>query len=212
MLLQGRIEAMQDGVVPFDEEGLGVLHTETLRLVRLVGQIERLAEAEAQPAPLALRTVRLDELARELHAALAPAFEMRGIELELDAAAAPAQADVDATRQIVTNLLSNALKYAPVGQPVRLTTAGEDGAAVIAVHDGGCQVTPDDRERVFERFYRGSEAARTSAGAGLGLTIARNLAEAQGGRLEMEVGAEGTSLVLRLPAGTAEAVSSPSMH
>jgi two-component system, OmpR family, sensor histidine kinase BaeS len=64
MLLQGRIEAMQDGVVPFDEEGLATLHTQTLRLNRLVGQIERLAESEAQPPPLRLADVPLDDVAR----------------------------------------------------------------------------------------------------------------------------------------------------
>ena len=78
MLLQGRIEAMQDGVVPFDAEGLAALHTETLRLSRLIGQIERLAEAEAHPAPLKIEEVALDEVAREAHEALAAASRCAG--------------------------------------------------------------------------------------------------------------------------------------
>lgn len=199
MLLQGRIEAMQDGVVPFDEDGLAALHTETLRLNRLIGQIERLAESEAQPPPLRTGDVPLDEIAREAHAALGAAFEMRGLVLELHAEPAPAFADRDAVRQIATNLLSNALKYAPAGQPVRLATRVEDDRAVLCVHDDGRLEEGTDPSRVFERFYRGSDAAWKSGGEGLGLTIARDLAEIQGGTLELDASSPGTCFVLRLP-------------
>ena len=201
MLLQSRIEAMQDGLVPFDGEGLATLHRETLRLSRLVGRIERLAEAEAHPVPLNVQRVRLDELAREAHEALSPAFEIRGLALELDAPPTPARANRDAVRQIVTNLLSNALKYAPEGEPVRLSTSLERGAATLRVRDGGRAVTGPERRRVFERFYRGGAAAERSAGAGLGLTIARQLAEDQGGSLELTPGEEGMCFELRLPTG-----------
>ena len=196
MLLQTRIEAMQDGIVPFDPEGLDLLHTETLRLGRLVGQIELLAEAEAQPAPLNLRMVPLEEIAREAHAALAPAFEMRGIALVLEGSAVSAYADRDAVKQIATNLLSNALKYAPEGEPVRLVTGAHDGMARMSVRDSGT-LSPAERTRLFERFYRGS--SRGGSGAGLGLTIARSLAEAQGGRLEVEAEDTGVAFTLALP-------------
>ena len=199
MLLQGRIEAMQDGVVPFDADGLAALHTETLRLSRLIGQIERLAEAEANAAELRIEDVALDELAREAHDALAAAFEMRGLGLELDARPTPARGDRDAVRQIVLNLLSNALKYAPQGAPVRLSTAQESGAAVLRVRDEG-RLGGGERRRVFERFYRGREAKDGGSGAGLGLTIARELAQAQGGSIEIEPTSSATSFVLRLPA------------
>lgn len=196
MLLQSRIEAMQDGVVPFDVEGLALLHTETLRLGRLVGQIERLAEAEAQPAPLHPEMIALHEIAREAHAALAPAFEMSGVSLVLDCPAVAAFADRDAVRQIVTNLLSNALKYAPEGEPVRLATDARGGVARLSVLDRGI-IPVEERRRVFERFYRRSP--EDMGGAGLGLTIARSLAEAQGGRLDVEDQAAGTAFVLSLP-------------
>lgn len=196
MLLQSRIEAMQDGIVPFDPEGLDLLHTETLRLGRLVSQIELLAEAEAQPAPLRLEVVPLQEIAREVHAALAPAFEMRGIVLMLEGAAVSAYADRDAVKQIATNLLSNALKYAPEDEPARLITEEGNGMARMIVRDNGV-LKPSERERLFERFYRGSP--RGGSGAGLGLTIARSIAEAQGGRLEVEAADSGVSFTLTLP-------------
>ena len=203
MLLQSRIEAMQDGVVPFDADGLATLHTETLRLGRLVGQIESLAEAEAQPPPLRRELVALHDLAREAHVGLAPAFELRGIDLVLDASPCWAEADRDSVRQIATNLLTNALKYAPDRQPVGLSTNREDGVAVLRVRDAGAQIAGRERRRIFQRFHRGSGAAERSSGAGLGLTIARELAEAQGGTLELESGGEGTSFALKLPAHTA---------
>ena len=196
MLLQSRIEAMQDGIVPFEPEGLDLLHTETLRLGRLVGQIELLAEAEAQPAPLHLESVSLEEIAREVHAALAPAFELRGIDLVLDGGAASAYADRDAVRQIATNLLSNALKYAPENEAVRLVTDTEGGMARLSVRDSGT-LPASERARLFERFYRGT--ARGGSGAGLGLTIARSLAEAQGGQLEVAADDSGVSFTLTLP-------------
>ncbi len=100
--------------------------------------------------------------------------------------------------QITVNLLSNALKYAPPEGVVRLSTSLENGRATLRVHEDGDPTTLD-RDRVFERFYRGSEAAWTSGGEGLGLSIARDLAEAQGGTLKLER-ATGTCFALRLPA------------
>jgi two-component system, OmpR family, sensor histidine kinase BaeS len=203
MLLQSRIEAMQDGVVPFEPDGLAALHVETLRLGRLVGQIERLAEAEARPRPIRPEELALDELARESHRALTAAFELRGLSLELEAEPVTAWADRDAVHQITANLLTNALKYAPDRGPVLLTTSREEEWAVLRVQNGGEPPPEGERLRLFERFYRGGRVARATGGAGLGLTIARELAEAQGGALELEHAdaLDGTSFVLRLPAG-----------
>ena len=204
MLVQSRIEAMQDGVLPFDADGLSALHTETLRLGRLIGQIERLAEAEAHPPPLRRETISLDEVAREAHDALAAAFEVRGLSLATDTPPTPAKGDADAVRQIITNLLTNALKYAPDECDVLLSTSLDGDRALLRVSDGGRALGEVAGERVFERFYRGPDAAQKSGGAGLGLTIARNLAAAQGGGLAVESDHEGTRFTLWLPSGAAE--------
>lgn len=203
MILQSRIEAMQDGVLPFDADGLAALHTQALRLSSLIVQIERLAEAEAQPSPLRREPLALDALATESHAALAPAFELRDLVLELDAQPAPALGDADAVRQIVANLLSNALKYAPDGA-VTLSTALHETRSCVVVHDDGQVLSAPESGHVFERFYRGPGAAERSGGAGLGLAIADDLARAQGGTLELTVDGDGTHFTLWLPAPPAE--------
>jgi two-component system, OmpR family, sensor histidine kinase BaeS len=199
-LVQSRIEAMQDGILPYGDDGLATLHTETLRLGRLIGQIERLAEAEAQPSTMDSGPIGLDEIAREAHATLAAAFDIRQMTLRLDAPLTPAIGDRDAVAQITGNLLSNALKYAPEGSAVHLSTRREGGRATLCVRDEGTAIAPGESERLFQRFYRGPGAAETSSGAGLGLTIARGLAIAQGGTLDLEVSEAGTRFVLRLPA------------
>jgi len=190
---------MQDGVVPFDAENLTSLHTETLRLSRLVGQIESLAEAEARPRSLHLEPVRLDVLAREVAEALSASFELVGMTLEVAGEPAEAVADREAVRQILGNLLGNALKYAPAGSTVRVATALEDSRAVLRVHDEGDLPAGAPGERLFDRFYRGTGAASQASGTGLGLTIARGLAVSQGGGLAIDEGQAGTCFVLHLP-------------
>ncbi|HMN99277.1 MAG TPA: HAMP domain-containing sensor histidine kinase [Miltoncostaeaceae bacterium] len=200
MILQSRIEAMQDGVLPFDADGLEALHAQALRLSTLIGQIERLAEAEAHPSPLRRDPVDLCELAREAHASLRPAFELRDLPLELDTQPATARGDADAVRQIIANLLSNALKYAPGGTAVVLETGREGDRSYVAVRDDGHALDSPEAARVFDRFYRGPGAAERGSGAGLGLTIAKDLANAQGGDVELTTEGAGTRFTLWLPA------------
>jgi two-component system sensor histidine kinase BaeS len=198
MLLQSRIEAMQDRVLPFDDAGLAALHDEALHLGRLVGQIERLAEAEAHPTPMRRDRLNLDAVAADAGTSLIPDFSLRGMSLDMRLVPTAAVGDRDAALQVVRNLLGNALKYAPSGSDVRLETANERGRACLRVRDAG-RTLAGDGERVFDRFYRGVDS-RERDGMGLGLTIARNLARAQRGDLELEAGAEQTTFVFWLPA------------
>ncbi|MDZ7853270.1 MAG: sensor histidine kinase [Halomonas sp.] len=108
------------------------------------------------------------------------------------------------TEQVLANLVSNALKYSPAGQPVRITTAQEEGQAVCRVADGGPGIPSAEQARLFERFFRGSNAAGTD-GIGLGLNIARHLARIQQGDLEVRSApGEGSVFILRLPAANQE--------
>lgn len=199
MLLQSRIEAMQDGIVSVDDAGLESVHDETLRLTRLIDRIERLAEAEAAVPPLSSAPIDLEQVATQAYASLVGAFQLQGLRLELDVRPAPAVGDPDAVRQIVLNLLSNALKYASTDEPVRMSCGREGPRSVLRVRNGSDPVASDESTRLFDRLRRGARAHDHGEGAGLGLSIARELAEAQGGSLRHEDAGTGTVLALRLP-------------
>jgi signal transduction histidine kinase len=111
------------------------------------------------------------------------------------------RADRDRVTQIITNLLGNALAHTPPGGSVTLHAGREGAASWIEVSDTGSGFEPSDRERIFERFYRGPAPAadpRRRAGGGLGLTIARSLARAQGGDVVASSEGPGRGATFRL--------------
>jgi signal transduction histidine kinase len=106
--------------------------------------------------------------------------------------------------QVVDNLVSNAVKYSPSGGAVEVRLSGADGHAVLEVADTGLGIDPSEIEQLFNRFFRCREAeSRAIAGAGLGLSIARDIVESHGGRIEVESElGRGSVFRVRLPSGT----------
>jgi signal transduction histidine kinase len=110
--------------------------------------------------------------------------------------------DRDRLRQVLTNLLANAVKYTAAGDEVELRASAGDGAVEVLVRDHGPGIPPEDQRRIFEKFWRASPSAQAKPGAGLGLFIARSIAEAHGGSLEVRSEAgRGAAFTLRLPIG-----------
>jgi signal transduction histidine kinase len=107
-------------------------------------------------------------------------------------------ADRDDLRHVLDNLLDNALRYTPRGTQVRIETATRDGCVVLAVADSGPGIPPEDRPRVFERFYRGANGRRAGSGSGLGLAIADELARRWGGTITLADG-PGTRIEASFP-------------
>jgi two-component system sensor histidine kinase BaeS len=108
--------------------------------------------------------------------------------------------DPDRMAQALGNLLSNAIKYTPVGGDVAVTAGGDEKEVWIQVGDTGPGIVPEEQERVFEPFYRGRQARRFPQGLGLGLTIARDVLNAHGGRLDLtSTPGEGSRFTIRLP-------------
>jgi two-component system OmpR family sensor kinase len=167
------------------------------RATRLVQQLLTLARlepdaAEQRFAPLALATV-----ARRTAAELAPIAEAKPVTLTVKADdAVQASGAEESLAILATNLIDNAIRYAlPNGRVV--VGVRRDGAdAVLEVADDGPGIAPDERERVFDRFYRG--AGVEAPGSGLGLSIARQVAELHGGRLELGDGLDGRGVTVRL--------------
>jgi two-component system, OmpR family, sensor histidine kinase BaeS len=200
--LQSHLEAMIDGVWEPDRERLAGLHEETLRINRLVSDLENLARFEGDAASLRRSATDIRALVAGIVRNHEPQFREKGVSLCLDAAGgAPACGaelstepaavgdgrillDPDKLSQAVINLLSNALKFTPAGGMVTVRCAAGPDGAQIDVSDTGVGIGAEDLPRVFERFYRAdSSRSRATGGAGIGLSIARAIAEAHGGSI-----------------------------
>lgn len=181
MILRSQIEGMQDGIVGLDGEALASLHEETLRMGRLIADLETLASAEAAGFSLVPSPVDLAGLADDAVREFAGQAESRHIELRASLQEVIATVDATRIRQVIANLLSNALKFTPPGGTVNVSVSAEGSDAVIRVSDTGPGVSADEIPRVFDRFFRGREVR--AGGSGIGLTVARELARAHGGEL-----------------------------
>jgi signal transduction histidine kinase len=201
--IQGTVEALQDGIFPLTTEGLDPIHEETLLLGRLVEDLRTLAQAEAGHLSLNLAEVNGGELAERIVAGLLPSAQQAGIQLTWHVATAlpPLWGDAQRVGQVLTNLLSNALRHTPIGgaievrvevaekdlpgfpKPGRSSISQEKGI-LFSVQDSGPGIAPADLPHIFDRFYRGDRSrSRATGGSGLGLTIARQLVEAHAGRI-----------------------------
>ncbi|MBL8130665.1 MAG: hybrid sensor histidine kinase/response regulator [Anaerolineae bacterium] len=148
----------------------------------------------------------LNELAAAVFLSYRPILVQRGLEFAFDAAPRPLQvtADVEGVTSILEQLLANAIAYTPAPGAVRMRAYRAAGWVVLEVEDTGIGIAPADRERIFERFFRGENARQVSQGnSGLGLSIARRLVELQGGRIEVDSRLSmGSTFRVILPAAT----------
>lgn len=196
-VLRGRLELMQDGIQAPTPEALVTLQDEVVRMSRLIGDLRDLSLADAGALSLRLRPVRLEEVVDPLLANLEPVAAGRRIALERDVAPGlpVLEVDPDRIRQVLVNLLSNALRYTPEGGRVTLRAWQHGSEVRIEVADTGPGIDPADLPHVFERFYRADPARTRSAGGGtgLGLAIARSLVHLHGGRIWAENRPEGGS-------------------
>jgi two-component system OmpR family sensor kinase len=182
-------------------QSLTIVAEQSARLARLVDAMFLLSRAEAQGVPLNREAVYLDDIAEETARGLRVLASERQVTLAIDGAKEVAFVGDDGLlRQLVTNLLHNAIRFARASGVVTLSVAQTPEAVRIRVTDDGPGVPADQRERIFERFVRDAR----SGGAGLGLPIARWIAEAHGGRLSLESGEPGrTSFLVTLPTAPA---------
>ncbi len=180
---------------------LDVVRSNAQRLLRLIDELLDLSRLDAGHLRLDLAEVDLAGLARAVVENATPAALAADIALELDSGSRDAVVFGDAHRleTILTNLVANALRYTPSGGAVRVGVLADDERVSVTVTDTGPGIAPEHLERIFERFYR---AADDGGGAGIGLSLARELAELHGGELTAEsLPGEGSSFRLRIPLG-----------
>jgi signal transduction histidine kinase len=198
-VMQGKLEGLLDGVYPRDDRHLGELLEEAHVLSRLIEDLRTLALSESGALKLQTEPTDAGALARDVVHAFAGDAAARRVTLDVDAPAdlEPAAIDPVRVREVLTNLLTNALRHTPPGGSVGVRVEATSSDAVsVSVRDTGSGMTPAEIERAFDRFHKGSD----SRGSGLGLTIAKSLVAAHGGEIHAasEPG-RGTTVTFTLP-------------
>lgn len=183
-ILQGNLEELVDEVAQPTAHQLGSLHEEALRLGALIEDLDALARADAPLAVIDRVAVDLAELARAQIEALRPRLDAKALTLEPRLAPVTVRGDRARLGQVLANLLGNAVKYTPEGGRISVNVDSADGVARISVGDSGPGIPPDERQRVFQRFWRGRAGADVS-GRGIGLAIAAEIVRAHRGRIEV---------------------------
>ncbi len=204
-VIRANAETLLDGALDdrdAAERFLGAIHRHAERLVRLVSDLLDLSRIEAGHQDLSPRPWSVADAVRRVLSGLADSLAERPVEVSVDAELR-VLADVVAFEQILVNLVDNAAKYTPAGGAIHIRASPDSEHVVIEVADEGPGLTVEQRQRVFERFYRVDKGrSRDQGGTGLGLAIVKHLADAMGGEvLALPREPQGTIFRVRLPAG-----------
>ncbi len=187
--MRGYLEALRDGVVEPSPEMIASLHEEALLLGRLVDDLQELALAESGQLRLSREPVDVAGAVQQAMSGFQPQADAKGLKLlsTLPPGLPPVDADPQRLGQVLRNLLRNALAYTPQGGEIEVRARQAGAAVEVTVRDTGIGIAPEHLPYVFERFYRVDQSrARSTGGAGLGLSIVRRLVEAHGGRVWVE--------------------------
>jgi signal transduction histidine kinase len=205
-VMQGTVEAMQDGVLKANQKELKGLHTEIRRLTRLVEDLRTLSLADEGQLRLDMTSVDVASIVEQVIQSQTAKVNGLNVTMQSEIAPhlAPVNADEDRLVEVLANLLDNALRYTPPGGTVTVSAAQEASQIVTRVRDTGPGIPEEDLPFVFERFWRGDKSRnRESGGSGMGLAIVRQLVELQGGTITVESPkGEGTVFTIRLPANS----------
>jgi histidine kinase len=193
--IKGSMEGLMDGVLPANDETFQQIHAEADRLNRLVDDLQELSRVEAHAYQLDFRPLDVSALIQTVTKRLTPQAESKHIlvVIELTPTLPPILADEDRAMQILTNLLGNALQYTPEGGRVTINAKRINNEVQFFVQDTGVGIRPEHLSNIFDRFYRvdKSRSRQAGGGSGIGLTIARALIEAHGGRIWIESAGDG---------------------
>jgi len=202
-VLEGNLRAALDHVYALDEAEVANLYGQTRHLIRLVNDLRELALAENRQLPLERQPTDLSALVAEVVQALEPLATEKGVALADRTEELPAvNVDPIRIRQVLFNLLANALRHTPAGGAITVTGTSGPAEVRLAVQDTGEGLEPEQLAAVFDRFYRGDRSrSRETGGTGLGLAIVKAIVEAHGGRVEAHSDGKGrgSTFALVLP-------------
>ena len=197
-VIRGQAEAISDGVYPADASHLAPILDATATLDRLVEDLRTLVLTDAGTLVLHAEPTDTAALARDVIESFRSQAELKGVSLTAAQTdnVPTIEVDPERIRQVIGNLLSNAIRHTPSGGSVTVSVSSSADEVVIAVTDTGEGIPPELLPHVFERFVRGPN----STGSGLGLAIAHDIVELHGGRLDLLSGPGGTTATIVLPA------------
>jgi signal transduction histidine kinase len=185
-VLRGRLEGILDGIYPADEKHIVPALEETYLLERLVEDLRLLTLAESRQLHFDTKPVNLGDLAEHVLDVFQAEAQEKQITFSFERPEGDfiVMADPQRIEQVISNLVSNALRYIPEGGKVRLNLEQTQNVISVSIDDNGPGVPEEDLPHIFNRFWRSEKSrSRASGGAGLGLAIARQLVEAQGGKI-----------------------------
>lgn len=199
--LQSHMEAMIDGIWEPDKDRLLSCHDEIVRLISLVGDLEKLARYEGENLILNKSVFDVTELIKNLAKNFEKDFMDKGIGIDVSGEKTEIYADKDKISQVLVNLLSNAFKYTPGDGRVKISVEDDKDATLIIVEDNGFGIPKEDLPFIFERFYRADKSRnRHTGGSGIGLAIARSIIQAHKGAITAHsVEGHGSKFTISLP-------------
>lgn len=203
-ILKGNLNAILDDVYPLNKEEIARLVDQTNHLSTLISDLHELAQAEARQLPMHKQATDMAQLVKDVTAVFKPGAAAKQIDLQVELLGTIPVLDVDTSRirQVLHNLLDNALRHTPENGRVHLTVEQADAGLQIKVTDSGSGIKPEDLPHVFDRFYRSDSArSREQDSAGLGLAIVRAIVEAHDGTVTVASSGpgQGSTFVLTLP-------------
>jgi two-component system sensor histidine kinase GlrK len=196
-------------LTPSQSQIVTILRDNSIKLQRLIEELLDYQRALHAAESLQMKSVVLDQMVTEAARAHELAARAKGLRLVLEAQSTLVEADPDKIRSVLDNLISNAVKFTPAGGTITVRARAMSGEAVIEVIDSGPGIPAEERESIFNLFFRGRTKAESSPvkGSGLGLAIARELVEAHGGRIAVVGEGRGGHFRVTLPRRSARALA-----
>ena len=202
-ILRGNLEGILDGVYEANPEQIEMMLDETRLLIRLVDDLQTISLAEAGQLHLDFEPVNIAELLADVQTSFSGQAEEVGVDLAVTVEDADLTVNADAGRldQVLSNLVGNALRYAPAESCIRLQAESSPMGVRLRIRDEGQGIPAEDIPFIFERFYRAEKSrSRKGGGSGLGLAIARQLVQLHHGTIDVESELEkGTTFTIELP-------------
>jgi signal transduction histidine kinase len=202
-VILGHAEAVHDGVMPASPETFEIIREEAGRLEHMVEDLRTLSMADAGELKLMLRPYSPRQILLDAQKVFSHRAAQQQVALDIDVAENLPLVDLDPQRmkEVLTNVLDNALRYTPPGGKILLSAALSTDAVELRIQDGGPGLAPPELSLIFERFHRAQNArSRDEGGSGLGLAIAKSIVEKHQGSIWAESGAgKGLTVIIRLP-------------